>query len=106
MPSWDSYSYLFGPLVAFGAVGVLVLLLRWTFSRGSSLVARPGTPGREDAYGLLVAIAAPGTYVEGELMRRRLLDAGIRAMLAQTLDGPRVMVFPEDEPVARALLAR
>lgn len=46
----------------------------------------------------------PGTYIEGEVLRRRLEAAGIRANLAETLDGPRVMVFPDDETRARALL--
>ena len=34
------------------------------------------------------------------MMRRRLLDAGLRATLAPTTEGPAVMVFPQD--VARA----
>lgn len=103
---WGSYSYLFGPFVAFGGLAVIVLLLRWTFSRGGSLVARPARPGAPGSYGLLVAVAAPGSYVEGELLRRRLLDSGIRATLATTTDGPRLMVFEADAASARAQLAR
>jgi hypothetical protein len=38
------------------------------------------------------------------VQRRRLEDAGVRATTAPTTDGPRVLVFPEDERVARALL--
>jgi hypothetical protein len=53
-----------------------------------------------------VPIATPPTYVEGEIMRRQLEDAGIRATLAQTLDGPRVMVWPGDEGRARATLKK
>ncbi len=106
VPSWNAYSYVFGPLLAFAMLGVLVLLLRWTFRRGSSVVAAPARPGSAEEYGLLVSVAAPGSFAEGELLRRRLEDAGLRANLAQTLDGPRVMVFPGDEDRARQVLGR
>jgi hypothetical protein len=88
-------------------LGVLVLLLRWAFNDGapSSLVARRPAAGHSNEYGLLVAIAAPGTYIEGEMSCRRLEEAGIRATLVTTTDGPRVMVFPEQEALARQLLA-
>lgn len=101
-----SASFLVGPLMAFGVVGILVLLLRWTFRRGSSVVARQAQPGTEDDYGLMVPVASPPTYVEGEILRRTLEDARIRAQLAQTLDGPRLMVWPEDADRARELVAR
>lgn len=104
MTSWGSYSYVYGPIVAVVAVGVLVLLLRWTFSHGHSLVSRPARRGREDEYGLLVPVATPGTFVEAELIRARLVGAGIRATLAPTTEGPRVMVFRAEENVARAVL--
>ncbi len=84
---------------------VLVLALRWTFSRGHSLVARRASPGRSDQYGLLVVVSEPSTFVEAEVARRRLEDAGLRATLAPTTDGPRVLVFPEDASTARAVLA-
>lgn len=106
MPSWGSFSYAFGPLVAVGLIGLFVVILRWAFSRGSSVVAAAPTPGTADEYGLLVPVATPGTYIEGELLRRGLEDAGIRATLTTTLDGPRVMVWPQDEDRAKELLAR
>lgn len=106
MPSWGSFSYAFGPLVAVGLIGLFVVILRWAFSRGSSVVAAAPTPGTADQYGLLVPVATPGTYIEGELLRRGLEDAGIRATLTTTLDGPRVMVWPNDEDRAKELLAR
>jgi hypothetical protein len=104
MPTWNAYSYVFGPLLAFGGLGLLILLLRWTFSRGSSVVAAPGKPGKPDEYGLLVAVGSPATYIEGEMQRRLLTDAGIRASLAQTQEGPRLMVWPQDEDRARMML--
>lgn len=106
MPAWQSYSYLFGPITALLAVGVLSLLLRWTFGRGGSLVERRPSRGAEKDYGLLVAVASPSTYVEGEILRRKLADGGLRATLATTTTGPRLMVWPQDERAARALLGR
>jgi hypothetical protein len=106
VPAWNAYSYVFGPLLAFGGLGILVLLLRWTFRRGSSLVAPPGRPGAPDEYGVLVPIASPPTYIEGEVMRRTLEGGGIRANLARTNDGPRLLVWPEDVTQAQALLAQ
>ncbi|PWJ56297.1 hypothetical protein SAMN06264364_101273 [Quadrisphaera granulorum] len=85
-------------------LGVLVLALRWTFSRGHSLVTKKPRTGRASEYGLLVVVSEPGTFVEAEVDRQRLEAAGVRATLAPTTDGPRVLVFPEDARVARALL--
>lgn len=104
MPAWNAFSFVFGPLFALLGIGLLVLVLRWAFSRGSSVVAAAPSPGAADEYGLLVPVAAPSTYVEGEIWRRTLESGGIRANLAQTLDGPRLMVWPADEARARALL--
>ena len=87
-------------------VGLLVLILRWAFRRGSSVVAAPATPGRTDEYGLLVPVATPPNYIEGEMLRRQLEDAGIRANLAKTLDGPAVLVWPQDEDAAREFILR
>jgi hypothetical protein len=101
---WGSFSYASGPLLALGAVGVLTLLLRWAFSSGTSLVERRPTIGSPSEYGLLVPVAEPPTFVEAEIMRRRLSDAGLRATLAPTTEGPRVLVFPEDVKVARLVL--
>ena len=99
---WGSYSYAFGPIVAVAILALLVVLLRWTFRRGGSLV----TPrGRDDQYGLLTPVASPPDYASGELLRRRLEDQGIRANLASTLDGPRIMVFPRDVDRAKQVIA-
>ena len=104
MPSWNSFSFAYGPFVAVVLIGVFVLILRWAFRRGSSVVAAPPRSGTVQEYGLLVAVASPATYVEGEILRRRLEDRGVRANLASTLDGPRVMVWPADESRARDVL--
>ena len=104
MPAWQSFSYAFGPIVAWIVIGMLVIILRWAFARGSSVVARPARPGSPEEYGLLVAVAAPSSYAHGEVTRRRLEAAGVRATLAHTTDGPRIMVWPQDEQRARELL--
>ncbi|GAB3591340.1 hypothetical protein GCM10027446_08930 [Angustibacter peucedani] len=104
MPQWGSYSFVYGPLVAFAAIGVIVLLLRWTFRRGSSLVAAPPRPGAPDEYGLLVPVASPPTFAEAELIKARLVGQGVRATLAPTTDGPRVLVFRDELRTAEALL--
>lgn len=104
MSAWGSYSFLFGPLLALLAVGVLMVLLRWAFSSGHSLVERRPQQGNESEYGLLVTVATPKTFVEAEVLRRTLEAAGVRATLAPTVQGPRIMVFPEDASAARALL--
>lgn len=92
------------PLLALLVVGVLVLLLRWTFRRGGSLVAAAPRAGGERDYGLLVPVASPATFVEAEMIRALLVDHGVRATLAPTTDGPRVLVFAEEEKAARAVL--
>lgn len=104
MPSWNSFSFAYGPFIAVLLVGVFAVILRWAFRRGSSVVAAPPRAGSVQEYGLLVAVASPATYAEGEILRLRLEERGVRANLASTLDGPRVMVWPADEARARALL--
>jgi hypothetical protein len=102
---WGSFSYAFGPVMAFLALGVLVLLLRWTFGPSKSLVERRSRSGDPTQYGLLVRVAAPATFVEAEVMRRQLEGAGLRATLAPTTEGPAVMVFPEDLKAAKVVLS-
>ncbi|MDP4676455.1 MAG: hypothetical protein ACYYNF_04430 [Actinomycetes bacterium] len=102
----NSYSYVVGPLIAFAGLGILVLMLRWTFKRGGSLIAAPAQQGQPQEYGMLVPIASPGSYIQGEMWRRSLEDEGIKATLTQTLDGPRIMVWPQDEQRARGLVQR
>jgi hypothetical protein len=106
MPVSNSFSYIFGPIVALMGIGLMVLVLRWAYSRGSSVVAVSGKSGPSDSYGLLVCVASPANYAEGEIIRRTLEQQGIKANLAQTTDGPKVMVWPTDEMAATAIIAR
>lgn len=106
MNSWPNWAYLFSPLMALAVIGLFILILRWAFGRGTSLVERPPTTGEPDEYGLLNVVAVPGNFIEGELIRQRLAESGVKATLAMTNDGPRVMVWPDDETRARRVLAQ
>jgi hypothetical protein len=97
---------MFGPLVALGVMAVMVLLLRWAFSRGGSLVADEPTAGRPDEYGLMVPVVGAQDYVRAEMQRRMLLDAGIRVNLVRTTEGPQLMVWQKDRDRALDLLSR
>ena len=101
-----SLSYVFVPLMAFAAVGVLALVLRWAYARGGSLVQRPARRGRPDDYGLLVPVLTPAGSREAEEARRRLALQGVRVTVTETADGPRVLVFEADAERARGLLAQ
>jgi hypothetical protein len=104
MMGWGSYSAFVGPIVVALALGLFVLILRWSGRRGSSVVAAPAKKGAEADYGLLTVVSRPATYIEGEIQRRTLEDAGIRATLVYTLEGPRLMVFPADQERAKRLV--
>lgn len=88
----------------FFALLILIPLLRWTFSRGRSHVARPARSGNSDEYGLLVPVSKPANFIEGEMARKKLIDANIKANLVQAKDGIALLVFPEELSAARAIL--
>jgi hypothetical protein len=104
VPDWSSFSFAYGPVVAVLLIGLFALILRWAFGRGGSVVAAPARPGTQDEYGLLVSVAAPLTYIEAEILRRRLAAEGLRVTVATTTSGPHLMVWPADEERARILL--
>ena len=88
----------------FFVLGVLIILLRWAFSRGKSVVERPSKVGNDDEYGLLEVVASPGNHIEGEMLKRKLQEHGIKATLTQTKQGPRIMVFRNEVRAAQAIL--
>jgi len=104
VPAFQSYSYAYGPLVVLFTLAALVLILRWAFSRGGSVIERKARSGAPGDYGVLEPIRSTTTYIEAEMIRRRLEDSNIKATVAMTQEGPRVMVFPEDAAIARAVL--
>lgn len=88
----------------FFVLGILIILLRWAFSRGKSVVERPRKVGNDDEYGLLEVVASPSNHIEGEMLKRKLMEHGIKATLTQTKQGPRIMVFPNEVKAAQAIL--
>jgi len=106
MPRWNSFSFAFGPVIGLLAIGVMVLILRWAFARGKSVVERPSQKGSPDEYGMLIPIAPPADYIQGEILRRTLTDSGIKATLATTTEGPRILIWPGDEQRAQSILSR
>jgi len=104
VPSWGSFSYAFGPLVAVGGLVMLVLVLRWAFSRGHSVVATPGRSGAPEDYGLLVPVAEPRSRPEAQQTIDLLRQAGITSSVVQTTVGLRVMVWPAEAGRAEAIL--
>ncbi len=105
-----SYHYLLGPIGAFVAVGVLIVLSRWAFTGPRPRRCHRTAGGRRD-YGLLVPVAVVGRRDDAESARQVLAAAGIRCTLARvepTVDRPRgafhLLVFAEAESRARDVL--
>ena len=94
----------FTSFAGFAVMCLFIILLKWAFSRGSSLVERPKKIGDEDQYGLLKAVASPANFVEGEMLRLKLDEHGIKATLTQTKSGPKILVFEKEISVAQAIL--
>lgn len=107
MYSWGSLSFVFGPIIAFLGLGLMIFILRWAHSNKKvSLIERPSKPSDPNDYGVLVPIAFPDDYATGEILKRKLQDSNIKATLTFTIDGPRILVWPEDENIARQILAK
>lgn len=91
----------------FFALGLLILILKWAFSsnrfRG---VILPDRAGKKDAYGVLKPVLSPGNFIEAEMAKLRLADHGIRSTIADTYEGPAVMVFEKDLAIARQVLEK
>lgn len=90
----------------FFALGLLVLVLKWGFSsnRFRGVVA-PDRAGKKDAYGALKPVLSPGNFIEAEFAKLKLAEHGIRATVADTYEGPCVMVFEKDLAIARQIIA-
>ena len=90
---------LFGGLVL---MGLLTLGLRWTFGTGKNLPV----PDRDDPDrdGLLAEVARVPTEAAAQVLRSRLIAAGIRATIGREGRAYRLMVFEDDVGQAKLLL--
>ena len=109
----SSYHYLLGPLVAAGALGVIILICRWVFStthRDDRTARRLEKARARGDYGLLVPVTRVRTRDDAEMLRSVLQDAGIRCTLGETAAGAdapglAVLVFRADADRARDLVS-
>ena len=104
----SSYHFLLGPLVAAGALGVIMLICRWVFStdhRDDRTARRLEKARARGDYGLLVPITRVRTVEDAEMLRSLLRDAGIRATVAEQQEGTDVLVFRGDALRARDLVS-
>ncbi|MGH3360260.1 MAG: hypothetical protein ACRDO7_15775 [Nocardioidaceae bacterium] len=88
--------HLLMPAVAFAAVGVLALVLRWSQTPRRSGRRRSASPR-----GLLVPIASFPTQDAADELAGRLRRDGIRAALAPSVRGIDVLVWQEEYGEAR-----
>ena len=118
----SSYHFLEGPLIAVGALAVIVLMMRWVFSTDhrpprfpqhqgavETGVDRPeGAPaqvGPRD-FGLLEPVCTATTPQQAAVLQERLKQSGIRCTVAAGPDDLALLVFRADAARARALVSR
>ena len=108
----SSYSFLFGPLVIAGALGVIILICRWVFStthRDDRTARRLAKARARGDYGLLVPITRTRTVDDARMLREVLREAGIRCTVTpagdEPGDGTDVLVFRADALRARELVS-
>lgn len=100
-----SFHFLLGPLVAVGALGLIVLVCRWVFStdhRDDRTARRLEKALSAGDYGLLVPVATVRTRDDAEMLRDVLKAAGLRAGISEDLQ---VLVFSKDLPRAKQLVS-
>ncbi len=96
----------FGAFAGFAILAIIIVpLLRWAFSTKKTGLGVPKRIGQPHDYGSLTPVGKPVSFIEGEVMRKKLESNGIRANVSQTTDGVRVFVFPEDADKAKSILA-
>ena len=91
-------------LSGFAVVAVMIVILKWAFSSNKSIIEKNKKLGTADQYGLLKVDNSPKNHIEGEMLRQKLLEVGIKATLTQTVEGPKLLVFERDLKIAKATL--
>jgi hypothetical protein len=93
--------YIAGPLVAFGVIGILAGILRWSSSSEFKTVIPERTT---NDFGLLRPVATVEDRAVARALRQLLGRAGIRATVAPAGDGwMHVLVFEAELDRARRL---
>jgi hypothetical protein len=109
----SSYHFLLGPLVALGALGVIILICRWVFStteRDDRMARRLEKARSAGDFGLLVPVATVRVADDAEMLQGVLREAGIRATVAPapatetSPPGWAVLVFRADATRAEQLV--
>ena len=96
----SSLHFLVGPTIAFVALALLALFMRWAFGTGYGR----SKPAQEADDGLLTRVATLSRRESALALRAVLSDAGIRSTVrCPTPDRADVLVFPEDAERARSL---
>jgi hypothetical protein len=93
--------------VLFGGMlllGMLALLLRWTWGTGRD--QRVPDPDDPTGDGLLEEVSRVPTEPAAQVLRDRLREAGIRATVGRVQGGYRLLVFHRDLVDARVVLSR
>ncbi len=90
------------PVIALVVVGLLAIVLRWTFgSRRTGLIRS----GRSGDTGLLRPVAVVETRAQANALRALLSDANVRSTLDTGPDGRiRLLVFAEDADRAQGVV--
>ena len=99
MPLVSSFHFLLGPLVAFAAMGVIVLLCRWVFSTDHRSV--PHQEGKVRDLGLLVPLTVAPTAEDAAMLGEVLRAGGIRCNVTEHRE---VLVFRTDLEAAKQLV--
>jgi hypothetical protein len=101
VPSFDG-ELLTEMLIAFAMIGLLGVVLRWTFSRSKDAENAIWPTGDPDDFGLLAPVATVDTEAEAQNLRSTLALAGIKATTTPGPDGRyRVLVFASEVDRAR-----
>ncbi len=106
----SSYHFLEGPLIAVGALGVIVLMMRWVFSTDHRTPRSPQHQGAAEKaagsrdFGLLEPVCTATTPQQAAVLQERLKLSGIRCTVATGPDELALLVFRDDAARARALV--
>jgi hypothetical protein len=95
-----------GPLIAFGVIAALAMILRWAFGSDADRVeAIAETDPTPEDYGLLSVTGVADSAEDARTLQELLASAGIRSTTSETRDGKvRVLVFASELPAARRVV--